>query len=86
MYEQDLLYDTITKLGKTFVPEDKVDDEIISCLKYIYSNWEFEGDCSEVNFLDEEYGECPTGTYEVEGTEYCCQEPNMIIDEEGYCA
>lgn len=76
----------VTRDGKTFKPEDKIDDEIVSCLKYIYSNGEVEGNCSEVNWIWEDVVyECEDGWYRVEGTEYCCPEPNMIISEEGYC-
>jgi len=77
---------TLHSTGKTFIPEDKIDDEIISCLKYIYSNGEVEGSCEDVNFLEAEYGGCSYGWYPVEGTNYCCPEPNMIINEDGYCA
>lgn len=74
--------DTITYNGKTFMPEDKIDEEIVSCLKYIYSNGQI-GLCNKyVKFMT---GECPLGYYEVPGSRYCCPEPNMRIDEEGYC-
>jgi len=64
----------------------KIDDNIISCLKYTYSNGAFEGNCSSVTYLDyEKYYECPEGTYPTIDESYCCQEPNMIVDEEGYC-
>jgi len=65
--------------------EEKIDDEIISCLKYIYSNGEFEGDCSDVNFLGDE-SDCGEGWYPVEDSDNCCPEPNMIINEDGYCS
>ncbi len=76
---------TLHSTGETFKPEDKIDDKIVSCLKYIYSSGEL-GECnSEIKFLDSE-GECEEGLYPVENSNYCCQEPNMIIDDEGYCA
>lgn len=71
------------------VYQTEIQEKYISCLKYIYSNGEV-GYCSEVNFLssfDEEeyeYG-CDEGWHPVEGIDYCCPEPNMFIDEEGYC-
>ncbi len=43
--------DLITRNGETFYPEDKIDDEIISCLKYIYSNRK-EGSCVGVNMYN----------------------------------
>ncbi len=66
-----------------------VDGDIFSCLKDIYFNGEFNGNCSKVNLLtgDDLYGyACEDNWYRVEGTEYCCPEPNMIIDNEGYCS
>ena len=69
-----------------------IDESIISCLKYIYSNGEVEGNCSGVNFLGEEdilqgeHGGCLDNWYIVHNTNYCCPEPNMIINEEGYCS
>ena len=30
----------------------RMKEEDISCLKYIYSNGQFEGNCSEVDFID----------------------------------
>ena len=41
---------TLHSTGETFIPEDKVDDNIISCLKYIYSNGEKGGLCEKVKF------------------------------------
>lgn len=55
-----------------------IEDNIISCLKKIYSNGEFDGDCSKVNFSSNKVS-CEEGWYEVEGTDYCCPEPNMKI-------
>jgi len=61
--------------------------EYISCLKYTYSNGKEMGDCSGVNFSDlTETGICSEGWYPVENSSYCCPEPNMLIDEEGYCS
>lgn len=64
--------------------QKEINQKYLSCLKYIYSNGEYPGDCSQVNFLEAERGKCPDGTFEVEGTEFCCPEPNMII-KDGYC-
>ncbi len=65
--------------------QKEIQEKYISCLKYIYLNGEI-GECSdEVNFLDSEFG-CEDGLYPSENLDYCCPEPNMIIDEEGYCA
>ena len=64
--------------------QKEIQEKYISCLKYIYSNGEI-GECSsEVNFLDS-VGICGEGWYPVENSDYCCPEPNMIINEEGYC-
>jgi len=67
----------------------KIDQEYISCLRYIYSNGQIDGNCSFPNVLYE-YEEnvesqCEEGLYNVKGTNWCCPEPNMIIDEDGYC-
>lgn len=61
-----------------------IDEKYTSCLKYIYSNKK-EGNCSKVEFIKLEYDECGIGLYPIENSDYCCPEPNMIIDEEGYC-
>ena len=60
----------------------KIDKEYVSCLKYIYSNGEFNGNCNFLNFINETNSEeytCPDNFYPVGGTEYCCPEPNMEI-------
>lgn len=75
--------ETITYEGKTFKPEDKIDDEIVSCLNYIYSNAK-EGSCAGIGSIEEE-NLCKNGWFPVEGTEYCCPEQNMKISLEGNC-
>lgn len=66
----------------------EIDDEYISCLRWIYSNGEIEGSCDFPNVIkeaDEEYEPvCELGWYPVNGTDYCCPEPGMVIVE-GYC-
>jgi len=63
--------------------QKELNENYVSCLKYIYSNGE-EGFCgSDVNFM-ESLSQCSDGWYPVEGTESCCPEPNMrIVDD--YC-
>ncbi len=69
---------------------EKIDDDYISCLKKIYSNGEIDGDCSKISFNSFlEFGFefediCGEGWYDVEGTEFCCPEPDMIIIDD-YC-
>ncbi len=64
--------------------QKEIQEKYISCLKYIYSNGEI-GKCSfEVNFLGST-GVCRDNWYPVENSDYCCPEPNMIINEGGYC-
>ena len=76
---------TIIATGETFIPKNEIDKKIVSCLKYIYSNGEV-GFCgSDVNFMNF-ISECSEDWYPVSNSDYCCPEPNMIIDEEGYCA
>lgn len=41
----------ITRNGKTFIPKDQIDDEIIDCLKYLYSDGKFNGTCLDINFI-----------------------------------
>lgn len=64
----------------------KMRPELVSCLKYIYSNGIHGESCEDINFLEppELLEECPEETYEVEGTKYCCPEPNMTIIDD-YC-
>jgi len=66
----------------------EIDEEYISCLRYIYSNGKFNGSCSFPNYIHEDSPdfiyECDEGWYEVEGTDFCCPEPNMEIVD-GYC-
>jgi hypothetical protein len=64
--------------------QKEIQDKYISCLKYIYSNGQFYGSCSDVNFLGMEYS-CKDGWHVVEGTNFCCPEPGMRIIE-GYCS
>jgi len=68
-----------------------IDSEYISCLKNTYSNGKIFGDCNNIdtsikggesNFT---CTQCEEGWYDVKGTFYCCPEPNMILDAEGYC-
>ena len=59
----------------------KIDEEIVSCLNYIYSNGKI-GMCKDVLLYSPNFV-CPEGTFNVEGTNYCCSEPNMII-KDGY--
>ncbi|MFH1801400.1 MAG: matrixin family metalloprotease [archaeon] len=64
----------------------EIDSEYISCLRYIYSNGEIEGNCDFPNVIHEKEPEyvCDEGWYPVAGTDYCCPEPNMrIVDD--YC-
>jgi hypothetical protein len=72
---------TLHSTGETFVPEDKIDDNIVSCLKFIYSNGE-QGSCNDVYRTE---SDCPIGWYPDKWDEYCCPEPNMIINDEGDC-
>ena len=71
---------------------NKLNEEYVSCLKYIYSNGSSGEPCeSQVKFLEfDETGhlkpKCEEGWHPVEGSEYCCPEPNMYIDSEGFCA
>ncbi|MBU0761374.1 MAG: hypothetical protein KJ600_06385 [Nanoarchaeota archaeon] len=77
---QDIHYLSDLMFPRLYCQYNKgLQEKYISCLKYIYSNAEV-GNCYDVSFL----GGCPAGTYEVEGTEWCCPEPNMIIEGE-YC-
>ncbi len=70
----------------------KIDKPYTDCLMYIYSNGEV-GDCSEskINVYTEdieyiEEYECEDGWYySLNKEEYCCPEPDMEIDWEGYC-
>jgi hypothetical protein len=58
--------------------QKELNEKYVSCLKYIYSNGKI-GKCgNNINFLDFR-GRCSEGWYPVEGTEYCCPEPNMEI-------
>jgi|GEM_PF-3059170 len=68
--------------------QKKLDEKYISCLKKIYSGV---GDCSGVNFMEWDSegslipeNPCKDGWYPVEGTSYCCPEPNMKIEGD-YC-
>lgn len=76
----------VTKNGKSFIPKDKLDEEIISCLNYIYSNQTI-GECiSKIKFIDDEDYDCEDGWYKaINDNSWCCPEPKMIINEEGYC-
>ena len=65
--------------------QKEVQEKYVSCLKYIYSNGKFKGNCSGINFLGEELNFCENGWYRVKNTKYCCPESDMIINEEGYC-
>ena len=60
----------------------------ISCLKYIYSNGKEEGSCDFPSFIheneDNSISGCSEGWYPVEGEDFCCPEPNMIIEGD-YC-
>jgi hypothetical protein len=64
----------------------KIDEEYVSCLRYIYSNRKFNGSCSFPSYIHEDPSEyeCEEGWFEVEGTDFCCPEPNMEIVD-GYC-
>jgi hypothetical protein len=57
----------------------EIDDEYISCLRYIYSNGEYGGDCSKISSYEEI---CEGGGYRVKGTDFCCPEPNMEVFDE----
>lgn len=59
-----------------------MNNKYVSCLKYIYSNGKQEN-CSNVNFMQFE-SSCKDGWFQVDGTDYCCPEPNMRIVN-GYC-
>jgi hypothetical protein len=66
----------------------KIDEEYISCLKYIYSNGRINGSCDFPNIIHKKESQeemvCDEGWYPVEGTNLCCPEPNMVIIGE-YC-
>ncbi|MFH1503276.1 MAG: hypothetical protein ABIE36_01310 [Candidatus Diapherotrites archaeon] len=64
--------------------QKEIQQKYISCLKYIYSNGEFDGNCSGINFLNVGENFCENGWYPVEGTDFCCPEPNMEIIND-YC-
>lgn len=66
-------------------PFRRMDEETINCLKYIYSNGREQWSCEGIVSFETESSSCSIGWYRVEGTDYCCPEPNMIIDEDGYC-
>ncbi len=59
----------------------------IDHLKFIYSNGERGKEHTELPmaFQYEYKSECGDGLYETLDGEYCCQEPDMIVDDEGYC-
>ena len=62
-----------------------IDDKIVSCLNYIYSNGNGTNTCLGQMYPTETFETfCSDGWYPVVGTEYCCPEPNMKI-EDGYC-
>lgn len=74
---------------------DSIDNYIIECLKYTYSDGENGDDCSYrddvIGSLEEVeyeyyYEDCDYGLYDAINTDkFCCQEPNMYIDNDGYC-
>ncbi len=69
---------------------DKIDKAYTDCLMYIYSN-AIIGSCleSKLNYItsNNEYESvCSEGYYEAVGSDWCCQEPNMYVDDEGYCS
>jgi hypothetical protein len=65
--------------------QKEVQEKYVNCLNNIYSNGEFQGDCSEINFF-RTTSECEEGWYEATNSDYlCCPEPNMFIGEDGYC-
>lgn len=72
--KEDNITVRIIATNKTVKAEDKIDDEIISCLEKIYSNNQ-QGSCSDVNFL----AFCPSG--QVLGQDDLCHEKCGI----GYC-
>lgn len=77
---------------------DSIDQVYIDCLRNIYSNGTIPGDCSKINtvirgddpplcYTEEEfYSVCADGWYPATNAEYCCSEPNMFINEDGYCS
>jgi len=73
---------TLHSTGETFMPEDKIDDEIVSCLKFIYSN----GTQESCNGVYRDESDCPIEWYPDKYDESCCPEPNMFINDEGNCA
>ncbi len=75
---------------------DSIDEYIVECLKYTYSNGEQGRDCSyrndvvgsidEAQYEDVDVYECDEGWYDaINSGESCCPEPNMYVDDEGYC-
>lgn len=68
----------------------KIDNGYISCLKYIYSNGLFPGNCSNIDteIVTSNYGEievsCEDGLFEVIEGGWCCPEPGMTIIDD-YC-
>lgn len=69
----------------------KIDEEYVSCLKYIYSNGAIGTGCNITGQIINEYKgtyyneeTCSDGWYPVAETSYCCPEPNMKILD-GYC-
>ena len=67
----------------------EIDEEYVSCLKYIYSNGEIGFPCNFPNFIHENEQEdessCEDGLYLSQDETGCCPEPNMYVDDEGYC-
>ena len=61
---------------------------ITECLKYTYSDGTIGTDCSNRSDVNKEYEyeDCDYGWYDATNSNiYCCPEPYMYIDKEGYC-
>lgn len=61
-----------------------LDEEIISCLRYIYGDLNNDYSCKGIPFYELEDVGCSDGWYPVINTSSCCPEPDMRIEDD-YC-
>ncbi len=67
---------------------ESIDDYIIECLKYTYTNGVEGTDCSDrIDVASEiEYLNCEDGWYDaINSEDSCCPDPGMYIGTDGYC-
>ena len=67
-----------------------IDKYIVDCLKYTYSDGEKGISCYDREDVmkeeDIKYEECNDGWYNaIDSKNFCCPEPNMFINKDGYC-